>query len=233
MNKFWVVVAAAGSGSRFSRERPKQFFPLNGSSVAEITLSRLLNMPFIAGVVLVRSLAERHWQSISLMADERVISIEGGASRAESVLAGLRALSGRLQSDDWVLVHDIARPCVRASEVEKLIGAVVHSGVGAILASPVAETLKRVEDARVVETCARQHYALAQTPQMFRYGLLTQALSEGLAGVQDITDEASAIEAQGHAVSVVDGRADNIKITRAEQLPMAAAILAAQEQESV
>jgi len=138
-----------------------------------------------------------------------------------------------LQSDDWVLVHDIARPCVRASEVEKLIGAVVHSGVGAILASPVAETLKRVEDARVVETCARQHYALAQTPQMFRYGLLTQALSEGLAGVQDITDEASAIEAQGHAVSVVDGRADNIKITRAEQLPMAAAILAAQEQESV
>ena len=232
-NKLWVVVAAAGSGSRFSTQRAKQFFPLAGVTVAEVTLQRLLAMPFVAGVVVVRALADRHWSQLSLLDDPRVVSVGGGASRALSVQAGLQALAAQLQPDDWVLVHDIARPCVRTADIAKLIDEVADHPVGGLLASPVVETLKRVADGAVAVTCPRQHYALAQTPQLFRFGLLQRAVAQALAQGVEITDEASALEAQGLAVKVVNGRADNIKITYAEQLAQAQAILTAQQQETL
>jgi len=227
----WAVVAAAGSGNRFSSVQPKQFFPLVGSTVAELTLQRLLAVPKLAGLVVVRDLAEPAWAGVAALQAPLVSSAAGGAARVDSVLAGLRALEGRAAADDWVLVHDIARPCVTGADIVKLLAAAAASEVGAILATPVVETLKRVDGGAVVETPAREDYWLAQTPQLFRYQLLLDALRSALAAGVAVTDEASAVEAAGHPLAVVAGRADNIKITVAEQLPMAAAILAAQQQE--
>ncbi len=227
----WAVVAAAGSGSRFSATQPKQFFPLAGSCVAEHTLSRLLAVPALAGLVVARDLAEPGWAAVESLGDRRVKSVAGGAQRADSVLAGLDALAGLAAADDWVLVHDIARPCITGTDIAKLQAAAATSSVGAILVTPVAETLKRVGAGVVAATAEREQYWLAQTPQLFRYQLLADALRGGLTAGRAITDEASAVEAAGHPVMVVAGRTDNIKITVAEQLPIAAAILAAQQQE--
>jgi len=229
----WGVVAAAGTGSRFSAAQPKQFFPLADSSVAEHTLSRLLALPALAGLVVARDLAEPGWAAVDSLSDRRVRSVAGGTQRADSVLAGLEALDGLAAADDWVLVHDIARPCTTRADMVKLIAAAASSPVGAILATPVAETLKRVTAGSIAATAEREQYWLAQTPQLFRYQLLVSALRAGLTAGRAITDEASAVEAAGHSVMVVAGRADNIKITVAEQLPIAAAILFAQQQESL
>lgn len=230
--KFWAVVPAAGIGGRFSADIPKQFYPLNGQLVAEHTLSRLLSLPMISAIYTPCDISSPHWSSVAAVKSERVHLIAGGDSRAQSVLNALIAIEEFADQDDWVLVHDMARPCVATESINQLIKSLSKHQVGGILAAPVNETLKRVNDEKlVVETVERSQYWAAQTPQMFRFGLLKNAIQAMLEVGRIPTDEASAIEYAGHQPQVIEGRRDNIKITRREDLAVAAAIMQNQELE--
>ena len=228
--RYWAVVPAAGKGARMRADLPKQYLPLGGHTVLECTLERLLANPLIAGIVVAVSPEDALWAEIARRFDERVISTPGGAERVHSVLAGLEALAAHAAADDWVLVHDAARPCLRADDLQKLIDELSPSDCGGILAMPVRDTLKRcTADGAIAATVDRASLWHALTPQMFRLGMLMQALRGSLASGRLVTDEAQAIELLGGAPRVVEGHADNIKITRPDDLPMAALILAAQE----
>jgi len=230
--KFWAVVPAAGIGRRFSAEIPKQFYQLNGQLVAEHTLNRLLSLPTISAIYTACDISSPHWSKVPAVKNERVQLIAGGDSRAQSVLNALIAIQESADQDDWVLVHDIARPCVTADSISQLITRLSEHPVGGILAVPVNDTLKKVSDEkRILETVERSQYWVAQTPQMFRFGRLKKALESMLQADQIPTDEASAMEYAGHHGLVVEGRQDNIKITRREDLAVAAAILKNQEVE--
>jgi 2-C-methyl-D-erythritol 4-phosphate cytidylyltransferase len=161
----------------------------------------------------------------SLAGDPRVHRCLGGDSRAASVANALAALPAA--DDDWVLVHDAARPCLPLPDLERLIDRVLDTGVGALLAQPVSDTLKRGDAAgRVSGTVPRDNLWRAQTPQMFRVGELSRALAAAAASGAAVTDEASAMEAAGHPVQLVEGPACNLKITYGDDLPIAAAWLA-------
>lgn len=230
-SKVWVVVPAAGSGSRFAADRAKQFYPLKGLTMAEVTLQRLLAIPAVAGIVVAKNPQDSHWDEVQALQDAKVLSVAGGRERADSVLAGLQALSAKLGPSDWVMVHDIARPCLHSDDVEKLLATLSDDPVGGLLVAPVTETLKQIAGEEVVKTHDRRMFALAQTPQLFRYGVLCSALETATSSGAAVTDEASAVELAGLSVRTVSGRADNLKVTVAEQLPIAEAIMAAQEQE--
>ena len=230
--KFWAVVPAAGIGRRFSADIPKQFYPLNGQLVAEHTLNRLLSLPMISAIYTPCDISSPHWSSVAAVKSERVQLIAGGDNRAQSVLNALIAIQEFADQDDWVLVHDMARPCVATESISQLIKSLSKHQVGGILAAPVNETLKRVNDEKlVVETVERSQYWAAQTPQMFRFRLLKNAIQAMLEVGRIPTDEASAIECAGHQPQVIEGRRDNIKITRREDLAVAAAIMQNQELE--
>jgi 2-C-methyl-D-erythritol 4-phosphate cytidylyltransferase len=157
-------------------------------------------------------------------------TIQGGAERADSVLNGLHFLQDKLQDQDWVLVHDAARPCVTLSNVVNLCETLQHDKVGGILAIPVSDTIKSVGgDNSILNTVDRRPLWQAQTPQLFRYKLLRNCLTQTLSRNESVTDEASALELCGFTPKVVEGRSDNIKITRSDDLPLAAFILRNQE----
>lgn len=221
MSALWAVLPAAGSGSRFGAGAPKQFLHLRNRPVLEWSVKALLDAVTLAGVVvaLPADTAATMERSGSL-ADPRVTFCTGGASRAESVAAGLRALSA--DDGDWVLVHDAARPCVPPADVQALVDQVLHEGVGGILAAPVTDTLKLAgQNGRVAKTVDRAGLWRALTPQMFRVEELKSALEKSRVSGQDITDEASAMEYAGYPVQLIPGSAANIKITFAEDLPLA------------
>ncbi len=231
----WVVVPAGGAGARFGGNQAKQYSPLAGRTVMEHTLERLLCLACELLVVAVRP-SDPDWPRLEISRDPRVRTVAGGTERAESVLSALQFLGHRADERDWVLVHDVVRPCVRPADLLMLHQTLAEDPVGGLLATPVVATLKRVTGGadegpaagRVVESPSRDGLWQAATPQMFRYGLLRQALTEGLAAGWLLTDEASALEQAGYQPRVVRGRPDNIKITFPEDLPLAAAILEAQ-----
>jgi 2-C-methyl-D-erythritol 4-phosphate cytidylyltransferase len=228
--RYWAVVPAAGKGSRMRSNIPKQYLPLGAHTVLECTLERLLANEAIAGIVVAVSPGDETWAEISQRFDDRVFSTNGGAERVHSVLAGLEALASRADPDDWVLVHDAARPCLRAADLQKLIDELTPTTWGGILAMPVRDTLKRcAADGAIETTVDRSALWHALTPQMFRLGQLAQALQSSLEAGRIVTDEAQAIEFVGGTPRVVEGHSDNIKITRPDDLPMAGLILAAQE----
>ncbi len=223
---YWVVVPAAGVGRRMGATTPKQYLPLNGTTLLEQTLFRLLELPLLKGLVLVVGSEDTFWQSLNVVRDSRVETVVGGKDRCDSVLNGLRVLENRLSSTDWVMVHDAARPCVALSDIENLISELEDHLVGGILGVPASDTLKRLNDNYgIEETVDRQVIWQAQTPQMFRYGVLLSSLERALQAEADITDEASAVEYNGYVPLMVEGRRDNIKVTRPEDLPMAELIL--------
>lgn len=227
----WGIVPAAGSSRRMRSTAPKQYLRLDGEPVLLRTLSRLACLPGLDGVVLVLSRDDTQWSAIAAEhpgTADRVTVCTGGAERSDSVINGLRSLAGVATDDDWVLVHDAARPCVRVADMLRLLSAVEHHPAGGILAVPVADTLKRSNSANAVAgTVDRSGLWAAQTPQLFRYGPLRDALSKG-AGEEPVTDESSAMENAGHEPLLVEGSPDNIKITRPQDLHMAALILTAQ-----
>ena len=228
--RYWMIVPAAGRGLRFGAVVPKQFHRLRGEPVAQHTLNRLLSVNNIERIIVPCDTQSERWATVDAVNSSKVDLVSGGKSRANSVLNGLQQLQAVADPRDWVLVHDMARPCVSVSDINKLISALKHNSVGGILAAPVRETLKRVTpDQSIQETLSRASYRLAQTPQMFRYGLLHNAMSALLDLGEEPTDEASAMEYGGHTVSVIDGRTDNIKITSAEDLLIAETILNSQE----
>jgi 2-C-methyl-D-erythritol 4-phosphate cytidylyltransferase len=224
----WVLVPAAGSGSRMGASLPKQYLSLGNQCLLEMTLQRLLQLPNIAGLIVALSPDDHHWQQLSLSADPRIQRVDGGRERANSVLQGLHFLADRAQPDDWVLVHDAARPCVRIDDIANLREALKDHPVGGILGVPVSDTLKQVNHHKILSTQDRSNLWQAQTPQMFRYGLLRDCLSRALSSGLLVTDEASALEAFDYQPLMVQGHADNLKVTRAEDLQLARWILAQQ-----
>lgn len=217
-----------GTGSRAGAGGPKQYRPLGGQPLVMHTLAALGAVPRIAGMQLVVAPGDAVLAT-AVLPPGCVLQPEGGATRADTVQAGLRALAARgAAPQDWVLVHDAARCLVTPAQVDALIDACLADPVGGLLALPLADTLKTASaDGRVAATVDRAGKWLAQTPQMFRLGLLTEAL--GAAG-RAVTDEASAVEALGLQPRLVVGSAQNFKVTWPEDFALAEAVLAARSQ---
>ena len=222
----WAVVPAAGIGSRFGGELPKQYLPVFGRPLLRHTLERLAAHPQVAGIVVAIAAGDPHWPGWRQLHGKPVHACTGGGERAASVLAGLEALPDAVRGQDWVLVHDAARPCLRADDLDRLLAMGRAHDVGAILAAPVRDTLKRADaHGNIAATEPRERLWRALTPQLFRRGLLTHALEAALAAGDAITDEASAIERQGLAPLLVEGAADNIKVTEPADLALAEFVL--------
>lgn len=216
----WGVIPAAGVGARMAASLPKQHLQVVGKSLLQHSIDALLAIAAVESVVV--ALRADDPRASALRAVPRVRLAVGGARRADSVLAALRLLQEIAQPDDWVLVHDAARPCLSPADGERLVAAVLASGTGALLAEPVVDTLKRVAaDGRVLGTVDRSELWRAQTPQMFRLGELADALERALRAGAAITDEASAMEWAGHPVAVVPGSSRNLKVTVPEDLALA------------
>lgn len=225
-DKVWAVVPAAGIGSRMRANCPKQYLPLAGLSVIEHTLQRLLTLPVIEKIFVTISPNDAYWCDLDISKHPQIITAEGGKERADSVLNGLQSLTNIAADNDWVLVHDAARPCVSVDAIEALLSKCHTHAVGGILGVPVADTLKRVNAKQGIEqTVDRSVLWQAQTPQLFRYKVLRDALARALASGAVVTDESSAIEYEGLLPLMVEGNSDNIKITRPEDLPLAEMIL--------
>jgi len=218
----WAVVPAAGIGSRMAADVPKQYLSLRGQTLLEHSVGALLECAAIKSVMVALHPDDLYAATLSLFKDERVLQTTGGATRAESVLCALKALAAVADPQDWVLVHDAARPCVTVGEIMSLLDSVRESGTGGILAEPVVDTIKLAgEDGRVDKTLDRDRMWRAQTPQMFRLGLLQNALEAALASGATVTDEASAMEMAGHPVQLVRGSASNLKITVPDDITLA------------
>ena len=217
---FWVVIPAAGVGSRMRADRPKQYLQLAGRTILEHTLDCFLGHAGLKGLVVSLAAEDPYWPFLACATDPRIRRAEGGCERADSVLSGLRLLSELgARADDWVLVHDAARPNLAPEDLDKLLAELADDPVGGLLAVPVRDTLKRAGiDGRVLETVDRSVIWQAYTPQMFRFGALQGALADALAEKVAITDEASALEWAGQSPRLIEGRADNLKITRPEDL---------------
>ncbi len=218
--KFWAVVPAAGVGKRMQADRPKQYLPLAGKTVLEQTLTRLFQADVFSAISVAISKEDPYWPELSCSTDEKIIIAPGGKERADSVLSALKSLREQASDDDWVLVHDAARPCLTCSDIHLLINTLKMDSVGGILALSSHDTLKKVEGVKIMQTIDRSLIWKALTPQMFRYGMLKQALEQAI-GNPTITNEASALEMQGLHPKIVEGRPDNIKITRPEDLALA------------
>jgi 2-C-methyl-D-erythritol 4-phosphate cytidylyltransferase len=188
--------------------------------VIEHTLSRLLQANVFSAVTVAISVEDLYWPELYIAKHELIITAPGGKERADSVLSGLKAIREKANDDDWVLVHDAARPCLTATDIHLLIDTLVNDDVGGILALSSHDTLKNVQDYDILGTLDRREIWRALTPQMFRYGLLKTALEEA-EGNPAVTDEASALELKGLKPKIVEGRPDNIKITRPEDLGLA------------
>lgn len=217
---FWALIPAAGVGSRMRADRPKQYLELGGKSILEHTLGCFLDHPQLRGVVVSLAEDDPFWPTLACANDPRVLRADGGRERADSVLNGLLRLT-ELGADeqDWVLVHDAARPNLAQSDLDLLLAELADDPVGGLLAVPARDTLKRAgADGRVRETVDRSVIWQAYTPQMFRLGMLHRALAEALVSDVSITDEASAIEWAGQSPRLIEGRADNLKVTRPEDL---------------
>ncbi len=225
----WAVVPAAGKGARMGVDTPKQYLELAGKPVLQHTLDVFVRHPGVAGVAIAVSPDDRQWPAIVDALGATVYTANGGAERCHSVLAGIGALRGVASERDWVLVHDAARPCLRATDVDRMIEELSSIPCGGILAAPVRDTLKRCNEACEIEqTVDRTRLWHALTPQMFRIGMLREAIGAALDNGHIVTDEAQAVEAVGGIPRVVEGHADNIKITHPADLALAEFILRAQ-----
>ena len=226
---YWAVVPAAGIGKRMGGDVPKQFLPLGKQTVLEHSLESLLHTIKLKGLVLVSGGQPALASIQERFSSYRLIRAAGGSERCHSVLNGLEALRDRAHVDDWVLVHDAARPCVRQHDLHRLLDYVGSHPVGGLLGAPVHDTVKRADErGQVYATVDRTGLWQAHTPQMFRYGLLHDALRRALAEGYEVTDESSAMEHAGHRPLLVEGHADNIKITRPDDLPLAEFFLSQQ-----
>lgn len=231
--KLWALIPAAGSGSRMQAQRPKQYLPLAGKTLLEVTLDKFLSRRDLSGILVALAADDEIFATLNVP----VLHCTGGATRAESVLAGLLFLSEQGAGDnDFVLVHDAARPCVTQDSLNRLIQTVIASNQGALLACPVCDTLKQAafdsgsDTPLSTRTLDRSQIWQAQTPQMFALGDLKRALTTAQAQGQTVTDEASALELIGLYPQLVADRRDNIKVTLPEDLPLAEFILQRHEE---
>ncbi|GAA6144545.1 2-C-methyl-D-erythritol 4-phosphate cytidylyltransferase [Thalassolituus maritimus] len=220
----WAILPAAGVGSRMQADRPKQYLPLKGRFLLDHTLDCILSYPRIGKAVVVLSESDPYWPESEHAHHPDILRAVGGNERCHSVLNGLHALEGVADEQDWVAVHDIARPCLQHSDLDLLFAGLGNSG--AILASPTRDTMKRGVcqadgSVSIEHTVEREQLWHALTPQVFRYRELREALEKALNDGFEVTDEASAIEHAGGKPRLIAGRADNIKVTRPEDLALA------------
>lgn len=202
-------------------DRPKQYLPLINKTVIEHTLDKLLDYPLFDRLLVGISPEDHYWERLPVSDNNRVVRYVGGKERVDTVLNGLKSIAGEASAGDWVLVHDVARPCILLDDIDRMISELEDSQVGGILGVPVADTVKKVVDGCIVDTIDRSSLWRAYTPQMFRYEILLRALENGLRKGVVITDEASAIEAEGLAPKMIQGSAENIKITQPGDLELA------------
>jgi len=222
----WAIVPAAGRGSRFGGEVPKQYLAVAGRPLIEHALRALLSHPVVEGVVVALGASDARWPGWESLEGKPVRTCIGGDERAASVLAGLAALPESVRADDFVLVHDAARPNLAFDDLEQLLTRGRGDPVGAILAAPVRDTLKRAnDDVRSAMTEPREQLWRALTPQMFRRGGLTRALQAAMRVGAKVTDEAMAMERLGLKPRLVEGSEDNIKVTTPADLALAEFIL--------
>lgn len=218
----WAVIPAAGRGTRFGGEVPKQYLEVAGRPLIAHALDALLSHPRIAGAMVALSADDARWPGWTERHGKPVLRCVGGGERADSVLAALRALPADLADDTLVLVHDAARPNLRAQDIDRLIAAASAHADGAILGAPLRDTLKRADEAlRIAATEPRSALWRAFTPQAFRRDVLTRALDDAARDGVVVTDEAMAVERAGLRPMLVEGREDNLKVTTPADLALA------------
>lgn len=228
--RYWAVIPAAGTGTRMEMTTPKQYLSLQGRPIMEHVLLRFCRHPAIAGIVVALAPDDHYWETLSVAAHEKIRTTTGGVERCHSVLNGLRALPEVADANDWVMVHDAARPCLRKEDMDKLIDTLSGHPVGGILAIPVRDTMKRAgKDNEIEATVDRSDLWHALTPQMFRLGLLEETLAGAVTAERVVTDEAQALETGGYRPLLVPGHPDNIKVTHRSDLPLAELFLSQQE----
>lgn len=228
----WVVVPASGIGTRMKSDLPKQYLPLLGKTILEHTLDRLLEHPDIDGAVLVLNEQDHHWGRLGYQSNKPVLTCTGGAERFLSVFYGLKFLSSRASDDTVVLIHDAVRPCISMDELTLIIREIAaNPGDGALLATPVADTLKLENSSGAVEkTISREKLWRAMTPQGGMLNIVMAALETVIGEEAAITDDAAAIEYFGRHPKLVQGSVKNIKITHPEDLELARLIMQSQIQ---
>lgn len=229
-SRYWAVIPAAGRGQRMGETMPKQYLPLRGTTVLRRAMAPFEAEARVKGIVLVVAPDDPYGDEYVPVCEKLLVVAHGGKERFQSVLNGLKALVGVAEEDDWVLVHDAARPCLHIDDLVRLIEEVGDDPVGGLLAVPVQDTLKRAaDDGSVERTLDRRGLWRALTPQMFRFGLLRAALSRAVEAGHAVTDEASAVEEAGFSPRLVEGRGDNLKITRGADLDLAERVLTGRE----
>jgi 2-C-methyl-D-erythritol 4-phosphate cytidylyltransferase len=224
---FWAIIPAAGSGERLGGETPKQYRLLQGKPLIAHSIACLLAHLNIQTLVVSIAANDPHWPAIqTAFPAKKIITVEGGATRQESVYQGLLALQNKAKSEDWVLVHDAVRPCLQQADIQRLMTALQGHPVGGLFGVRVRDTLKYTDQTdHILKTLDRQNMWQAHTPQMFRYGLLRDAIRQALEKNEPLTDEASAIEKMGAQPLMIEGPLHNIKITYAEDLGYAEKLL--------
>ena len=230
MPGIWVVVPAAGRGTRFGSETPKQYLSVGGQPLIAYALAALFAHPVVEGAVVALSENDADWLGWDSFSGKPILTCVGGTSRAGSVLAALKALPAEVRADDFVLVHDAARPNLGQEDLQQLLERGRNDPVGAILAAPVRDTLKRAgDDGGIDGTEPRQRLWRALTPQLFRRLQLTRALEEADKAGVEVTDESMAMELQGLRPLLIEGSEDNFKITTPADLSRFEFILSRRE----
>ncbi|GAB2610152.1 2-C-methyl-D-erythritol 4-phosphate cytidylyltransferase [Novilysobacter erysipheiresistens] len=218
----WAVIPAAGRGTRFGGDIPKQYLEVAGQPLIAYALDALLAHPRVAGAMVALAANDQRWPGWTELHGKPVLRCVGGGERADSVLAALQALPADVGGDALVLVHDAARPNLQRGDLDRLIEAATGEADGAILAAPVRDTLKRADGGdRIMATEPREHLWRALTPQAFRRGALSDALRRAQSDGIVVTDEAMAMERAGAHPRLVEGREDNLKVTTAADLALA------------
>ena len=222
-DKYFLVVPASGIGQRMNSRIPKQYIKLgNDLTILDQCLEVMLSNEIISGFVVALDKKDTHFKSSKFAKDSKLISIaSGGKERFNSVFNALSALDQTAKPSDWVLVHDAVRPCIKKEDVVKLIDEVADDQVGGILSTRVFDTVKQKNKNGLVLTIDRQKLYIAQTPQMFRYGILKEAVEKAVERNLHITDESEAVERLGYSIRIVDGSSSNIKITTQKDIDLA------------
>ncbi len=221
-NTYYAIISAAGQGQRMGAEKPKQYLKISGKTILEYAVNVLADFPLIEKVIVALGAKDHYWPNLQFNSQQKILTTLGGSTRAESVFNALEMLSEFANADDWVLVHDAARPCLRSTDVKRLIETVGEHPVGGILGIPINDTLKLVNSAtEIIKTQARENVWCAQTPQLFRLGLLKKALKQALNTSPIPTDDCSAIEMIGLKPLMVLGGVHNLKITYPDDLLLA------------
>ena len=229
----YAIVPAAGRGKRMQSDVPKQYLKIDDELVIVQTLSRISSHPRVAKIVVALSEDDDYFFKVVQPMSEKYVSVIGGAERCHSVLAGAKHLRQFADDESWVMVHDAARPCLRYDDIEVLVKRATQKNCGVALGVPVRDTLKSCANGSIIQkTIDRSGLWQALTPQIFPLGLLADALETAIRDGYYVTDESQAMEYSGYKCEIVEGHADNIKITRPSDLLMASAILRAQAEEN-